>query len=191
VGLGLYTSEYQPISFTRDFYGHRLLPLQLTLGYQLRPRLAVQASVAYSGSESGYSKFPSTPQPLPGLGDDFVVTSARHNLSVAVLGRYTLTRQAARRLQVDALAGATLAKQYFIKPEYSYPANGGGPYYITGYTHSQVTGVLLTAGAALRYRLVLGLDAAFESTANVDLRGNFSGLSSSLALGLRYSFRKT
>jgi hypothetical protein len=51
--------------------------------------------------------------------------------------------------------------------------------------------VLLTAGAALRYRLVLGLDAAFESTANVDLRGNFSGLSSSLALGLRYSFRKT
>lgn len=111
VGLGLYTSEYQPISFTRDFYGHRLLPLQLTLGYQLRPRLAVQASVAYSGSESGYSKFPSTPQPLPGLGDDFVVTSARHNLSVAVLGRYTLTRQAARRLQVDALAGATLAKQ--------------------------------------------------------------------------------
>lgn len=51
--------------------------------------------------------------------------------------------------------------------------------------------MLLTAGAALRYRLVLGLDATFESTANVDSRGNFSGLSSSLALGLRYSFRKT
>ncbi|NML63828.1 hypothetical protein HHL22_01290 [Hymenobacter sp. RP-2-7] len=190
VGLGLYISEYQPLSFDATRYAERLLPVQLTVGYQLRPRWAVQGSAAYSGYQSGYSQPASYPTPLPDVFTEFVLTSSRRNLSVAGLGRYTLTRKAARRLQADALGGATLVKQWFISGNYSDAPNGAGVYYLTGYTHRQVVGVLLTAGAALRYRLVPRLDATFEGTANVDLRGNFSGLSSSLALGLRYGFGK-
>ncbi|MDQ2794220.1 MAG: hypothetical protein M3Y12_09455, partial [Bacteroidota bacterium] len=51
VGLAAYSSYYQPLGgLSLANRSSVRVPLQLVAGYQLRPRLAVQVGVAYSGT---------------------------------------------------------------------------------------------------------------------------------------------
>ncbi|MGI4874082.1 MAG: hypothetical protein ACRYFX_23225 [Janthinobacterium lividum] len=107
VGLGLYNSQYHTLRLESDAY--RDVPVQLTLGYQWRPRLAVQASVAYSGLSYSYggSFFDvRTGQYYNPYGG----TNQRRATSTALLARYTLTRQLRHRVQFDLLGGGTLER---------------------------------------------------------------------------------
>ena len=59
VGLGAYSSFYQSLghaSVGSNDYSFRL-PVQLTAGYQLSPRLAVQVGVAYSSTNYHYDQW--------------------------------------------------------------------------------------------------------------------------------------
>jgi hypothetical protein len=56
VGLGAYSSYYQALGgLSQASRSSVRLPLQFVAGYQLRPRLAVQVGVAYSGTTNDYA----------------------------------------------------------------------------------------------------------------------------------------
>lgn len=88
-----------------------LLP-QLTAGWQLAPRLALQLGVRYAQQHDTYNfeqqRVDATERPY--LAPGYFAFQLR-SVAVPVLLRYTLTRDAARRLQVDALGGVTLLRR--------------------------------------------------------------------------------
>jgi hypothetical protein len=168
--------------------------VQAVVGYQLRPRLAVQLGLAYSGNRAAYaystsysSYYPSPPSTLI----DIVGTYSERSTTTSLLARYTLTRKLAHRFQADALGG--------IKVEYSRYRDVG-----TTTTHDQATPVvttfeypntynstLLSLGISLRCRLVSRLEAVYDLTFDQPISRN-SPYSrrpeATMALGLRYRF---
>lgn len=191
VGLAAYSSYYQPLG--RTYGGATRLPVQLTVGYQLRPRLAVQVGLAYSGITSHYDYESYYNPSATGYYHDESATTNRH-ASVSVLARHTLTRNPAHRMQFDALGGFTLEHS----TEYTRGTITDG---FTGtlrtYSFSDEsarTALLLTAGLSTRYRLGSRVDLNFDFTLNRSLTrpqeaylGQL-GLTGSAALGLRYRF---
>jgi len=191
-GLGLYTSSHHNLSSWGD--GARI-PVQAVVGYQWRPRLAVQLGVAYSGNRSDYaystsysSSYPSPPNTLT----DVAGTYTERSTTISLLARYTLTRKLTHRFQADALGG--------IKVEYSRYRDAG-----TYTTHDQATpavtpfeypatysSTLLSLGISLRYRVVSQLETMYDLTFDqpVSNGGSRYGLrpSASMALGVRYRF---
>jgi len=190
-GLAAYVSSFQSVgsTLTTGFP----VPLQAALGYQLRPRLAVQASVAYRGEAYTYSyssrDYFASGQVSPAY--EVSGTSRRRALSAAVLTRLTLTRQAAHRLQFDLLAGLTLEHLGYAWD--AVRTDSAAAPVASAYT-SHTTGLLVTAGPGLRYRFGPRLEASYNWLFSSSLAGFDNGTSyryrpsSSMALGMQYRF---
>ncbi|UOQ69147.1 outer membrane beta-barrel protein [Hymenobacter volaticus] len=181
VGVGAYTSDHE---YWGSRYGFPSThPLQLTLGYHLRPRLALQlsgVSAATKGSHAGLVPQTSGPA-LP-----YSQTYANRSTSLAALARYTFTRTASHRLQVDGLGGFTV-HHYTFDGTGSYP-DGNAPGGFGSYdNHSRTTDVYLTAGASVRYRLTSHLEAVADGMVSTNLQG-LRDVTQAGALGLRYTF---
>jgi hypothetical protein len=190
VGLAAYSSKYQNIG--GNSFRDLRVPVQVTAGYQLKPRLAVQVGVAYSQSVFDYSKQPSADYP-PGsliIADSHFGKSTWRHTSVSVLGRYTLTRQPTHRLQADVLGGIVLEKErYNIAYQYTTIDSTNAVY-----SSSQTTGGytyaiwLLTAGLSTRYQISRHFEAVLDATVNARFGSLTTPPSLSGALGLRYRF---
>ena len=124
-GLTVYSSSFQPLGGN---YYHTTVPVQAVVGYQLRPRWAVQVGAAYSGYRQEYSSLGRYAEPGGTNSYDFSYNGsyAMRKLSVALLGRYTLTRTPTHRLQVDALGGFTY-EHGSVRDAGTYASNQGGP----------------------------------------------------------------
>jgi hypothetical protein len=193
VGLAAYSSAYQGLE-GNAFRGGPRIPVQVAAGYQLRPRLAVQLGVAYSGvsySTFGISRYFITQGAPAGVYFDYSSQRKERNTSVALLARYTLTRQPAHRLQVDVLGGATMEVEHYAYSSVNtdslrvpvtsrYAENG------TNWAY------LVTAGPSVRYRFGRHLEALLDFTLSYDFdrshRPYSSLLTGATALGLRYRF---
>jgi hypothetical protein len=190
VGLAAYSSKYQYVG--GNSFRELRVPVQVTAGYQFQPQLAVQLGVAYSQSTFDYSKQESASYP-PGsfiVADKYFGKSIWRHTSVSVLGRYTLTRPSAHRLQADVLGGVTLEKErqttaYQYTTIDSTNAVHSSSQTMYGYTYAIW---LLTAGLSTRYRVSQHLEAVLDATLNARLGSLTSPPSLSGALGLRYRF---
>ena len=188
VGLGAYHSNFQNLSSWGPGDTGFRVPVQLTAGYQLRPRLALELGVAYSGRTAAYTGF---------LIDQTGTTSAQYSsthtdrtASGSALARYALTRQPTNRLQIEALGGFTLVHTnfYFKNSITDYASPGPPP---APYTERNASNhLLLTAGLGLRYRLSPRFALNFDITTNRNLNHpkTYNGYTGSAALGLRYRF---
>jgi len=195
VGLAAYSSAYQKLG--GGAYQSTRLPFQVAVGYQLRPRLAVQLGVAYSQQSYDYS-FNGNYSPGVGLPDvysGFRSQGTEHTMSGALLARYTLTRQPAHRLQADVLGGFTVVANRY-SASLLQTDSSRTPATIR-YAHSGTDfSYLLTAGASVRYRLGQRLEALLDFTLNYDIDRehhaavNTSEVTGATALGLRYRFGK-
>lgn len=191
-GLGIYNSNNQYIS--GNSVSDLSVPVQVTLGQQLRPRLAVQASVAYSQYTLQYSKFNSTNEITPTYhtANTYVGQSVSRSTTLSLLARYTLTRRTTHRLQVDVLGGATLEKhrstsayQHTFTATDSTGTRTTNSFNQQGYAYSLW---LLTGGLSARYRLSPHLEAVADATLNARLAGLGDPPTVAGALGLRYRF---
>lgn len=192
VGLAAYSSYYQPLS-GGAFRGTRL-PFQVTAGYQWRPRLAVQAGLAYSGTSYDYFNVGRT-YPGPGTTSyyyDYQGSSIQRNTSVSLLARYTLTRKPEHRVQFDAVGGFTWERASYR--DYGTRADSvQSSLIISNYDErSAVNRLLLTIGPSVRYRFGQHLELYYELLFNTSLASSqyyqLKGITSSSALGLRYRF---
>jgi hypothetical protein len=187
-GLALYTSANQ--SILGLYEGQRLnLPVQATLGYQLRPRLALQLSLAYSGQKSTYANTSSfiDSNALP-VTHDFTYTFSRRTTSALLLARYTLTRRASHRFQVDALGGLSL-------DHIAYRSTGTDTYIRQGiievvpYDHADAYNSLrINLGPSFRYRCTERLEVVYDVLFNALLTSSTRSYNTAMALGLRYRF---
>jgi hypothetical protein len=90
------------------------LPVQATLGYQLRPRLAVQLGLIYSGRKSAYaSEYKYTDANANTIHYSDNNRSTLRHYTVSLQARYTLTRKPEHRFQVDAVGGLSYDHQYY------------------------------------------------------------------------------
>jgi hypothetical protein len=194
-GLGLYTSSHQNLS-SWGIDGARI-PVQAVVGYQWRPRLAVQLGVAYSGNRSqyAYNYFYSPNYPAPaGAKTDVAGTYTERSITTSLLARYTLTRKLAHRFQADLIGGVKVEYSRYhdvgISTSYDQTATVIG---VTPYEYpSTYNSTLLSLGISLRYRVVSQLEAMYDFTFDqpVSNGGSRYGLrpSASMALGVRYRF---
>lgn len=181
VGVGAYSSKH-------EYWGRRdglpaTYPVQFTLGYQLRPRLALQlsgVSAATKGSTSGLVA------QANGMGLPYRRTYANRSSSLAALARYTLAGKPAQRFHVDGLGGFTLHRATFDGTG-SYPdSNAPGGY--GGYDlHTRDNDILLMGGVSVRYRLCTHFEAVADGTLSASLRA-MRDVTPAVAVGLRYNF---
>ena len=203
VGLAAYTSFYQPIGHpTAPYYSNFIrsssfrLPVQLTAGYYISPRVAVQVGLAYSTGTSQYyqtyvynSSTPATPSPFNSTEG----TSRQTQVAASVLGRYTLTANPAHRLQFDALGGFTFEHSNFRTQGY-YSDGSSGTAVSTPYDNTFARNtLLLTGGVGTRYRLGSRLALIYDFTVNKALNNEAAPYGSNVlttrhALGLRDQF---
>lgn len=189
VGLSAYSSYYNPLNRPATAIGLPL-PLQLTAGYQLSPRLAVQASAAYLGFHDHFATNQVAPSSTGYASYSIDQNATVRQASLAVLARYTLTRNLAHRLQFDALAGLGL-ERIITRVQGTQTDNFAGPAQRTDYDYSTSRNTwLLTAGLGARYRLCSRLELTSELLLNREIKLGTSGpaLSGAAALGLRYRF---
>lgn len=166
-------------------------PLLLSVGYQLRPRWRAEIGASYWRSQHNSSvTFIST----DGRLIEYSYDSKQWDAAVPVRARYTLTRQPARRLQVEAVGGVVVAvsrdNMHEAQLEQGQPR--------TKY-RGVIKGLGLAATLGAGARLGLGASRRAEVTADVLLNKNIQPLGRSnvpygngyellgtLALGLRY-----
>ena len=181
VGVGAYSSKH-------EYWGRRdglpsTHPVQFTLGYQLRPGLALQlsgVSATTKGSMAGLVA------QANGTGLPYNRTYANRSSSLSALARYTLTNAPAQRLQVDGLGGFTLHRSSFDGTG-SYP-DSNAPGGFGGYDmHSLDNDILLTGGLSVRYRVSPHLEAVADGTVSASLRA-MRDVTPAVAVGLRYRF---
>lgn len=198
VGLGAYNSYYQRIGgYSRYSNGGLRLPLQLTAGYQVHPRLAVQVGVAYSGGTSHYYENTLYQNATTGPNASYYTLDGdyiQRQVSVSSLARYTLTTNPAHRLQFDALGGFTLertsSRSRGTQTNYAAGSAATTSDYSFGYAQNTL---LLTGGIGARYRLSHRFELTYDFTVNKVLTngaapyGN-NTLTTGQALGLRYRF---
>jgi hypothetical protein len=191
VGLGAYHSNFQNLGSWRQGDTGFRVPVQLSVGYQLRPRLALELGVAYSGRttryayEGYYYDFTG-----PSYYNQYTNTTTERVTTLSALARYTLTRQPAHRLQFDVLGGFTLVHgNYYSRGSETNELSGTLQTEPFAY-HGSSNDLLLTAGLGLRYRLTPRLDLNFDLTTNRNLShpNTYNGYTGSAALGLRYHF---
>ena len=203
VGLAAYTSFYQPIGHpTVSYYPNFIrsstfrLPVQLTAGYYISPRVAVQVGLAYSTGTTQYAQTHVYNSPTPGAPSPFNSnegTSRQTQVAASVLGRYTLTANPAHRLQFDALGGFTFEHSNFRTQGY-YSDGSSGTAVSTPYDNTFARNtLLLTGGLGTRYRLGSRLALTYDFTVNKALTNEAAPygsnvLTTSHALGLRYQF---
>lgn len=193
VGLAAYHSNFQNLgSYRFGDTGFRV-PVQLMAGYQLRPRLAVELSAAYSGRTNRYA-YEGYYYDAAGNGynNKLTSTTTARTTSVSALARYTLTRQPAHRLQVDVLGGATLVHRSFYSRGSETNDFSGTLQTMPFSQCSAANDLLLTAGLGLRYRLTPRFGLNFDLTTNYNLNhpATFNTYTGSAALGVRYRLGK-
>jgi hypothetical protein len=199
VGLAAYSSYYQKLG--GDGYRSTRIPLQLTAGYQWRPRLAVQAGIAYSGASQSYSSvgrtYPNSGYPMPGVQGNYYDYNGRftgRSASISLLARYTLTRKPAHRMQFDLLGGFTWEHSSYR--DYGSRADSvQSSLVMSAYDdRSKANRLLLNLGPSVRYRFGQHLELFYDLLFNKRLASNqyyeIEGITSSSALGLRYRFGK-
>ena len=109
MGLSAAVSGYQ---LPTGSYANVISPTP-TMGAQLRPRWAVQASALYFQQNDSYD-YTGLLFINGGLHQGVSVsTSRRHTVAVPVLARYTLTRRSVQRFRVDVLVGATVVRSTY------------------------------------------------------------------------------
>lgn len=186
-GVALYTDGWQALgSF---YHGQFRAPVQATLGYQLRPRLAVQVGLAYSGARGDDS-----------YTDDYLdsnrnvtnylstVSYSRRAYSTSVLARYTLTRKDAHRFQVDVLAGPSF-NHYTSRFANTQIITSQGTTSVSSYNQLyNYNGLLVNLGPSFRYRLGGRVEATYDLLFNVSLTNSSHSTDASMALGVRYRF---
>lgn len=191
-GLGVYSSSHQNLS---SWGSGARVPVQAVVGYQLRPRLAIQLGVAYSGNRSNYaydysysSYYPAPPSTIIAVAG----TSKERSTTASLLARYTLTRKLTHRFQADLVGG--------VKFEYSRYHDAGTQTshdqptpVVTAYEHpSTYSSTQLSLGPSLRCRLVSRLEAVYDLTFDQPISTGSSRyglrLQATMALGLRYRF---
>jgi hypothetical protein len=185
-GLGIYNSSHQNIS---SWGSGTRIPVQAVVGYQLRPRLAVQLGLAYNGNRDTYD-YQHVYSALGTLPTYASGTSIERSTTTSLLVRYTLTRKLQHRFQADLLGG--------VKVEHSYFSNAGGYFdnsqaLPTPFDYSSTyNSTLLSLGASLRYRVVSRLEAVYDLTFDQPISNGYAryGLrpQATMALGLRYHF---
>ena len=192
IGLAAYSSYYQMLGGQP---GSKVnVPLQLTAGYQLCPRLAVQASLAYSGRSYSYSNAGQyyTGASPAGAYKQFEGRSTYRNYSVSVLARYTLTRQLSHRMQFDALGGLGLENTTWRSRGIQSDSVQSTLIATTYDNHVSTTIAVLSLGGSARYRISNHLDLAYDLTFNRRVGSNTfhqpEFITSASALGLRYRF---
>jgi hypothetical protein len=198
-GIGIYTGSGYRIgrmntSRSIGTYSENTfqVPVQATLGYQLRPRLAVQFGLIYGGYKYDYaSEYDYTDSNTNSIHYSNNSRSTVRQYTASLQARYTLTRKLDHRFRVDVVGGVAYHHQ-------SYRGVGS-----QAYTNvSQGTTVVmnddgifhynesfLTVGPSLRYRFGQRLEAVYDLIFGIPFVVNtsFSPTSSS-ALGLRYRF---
>jgi len=192
-GLTAYSSSFQPLG-GRSYLGgssRATVPVQVVVGYQLRPRWAMQVGAAYTGYRQAYSYLGRYAEPGGTNAYDFSYNGSYtvRKLSLALLGRYTLTRKPAHRFQVDALGGLTY-EHSSLHDAGLFTSNQGGPLLTSDYGSVERQNRLLVGlGPGLRFRAARQLDVMLDVVFSSPLygSGNFD-LTSATALGLRYRF---
>lgn len=186
VGLGVAAGSPQsPVAS----FDNTLSPL-LTVGVQLQPRLAVQASAQYHQRKDSYFH-PGIFYFNGGLHQGISSsTDQQRAIAVPVLVRYALTRRAERHLQVDALGGFTLARSTY-RSKATTVDSLQNVVYNSDYNYTNNT-FYLNLGAGLRYRLGNHLALTGDLLLNLLLnRHTYNSISSTAALGLRYRFGRS
>lgn len=183
IGLAAYASNYLPIS--QVWQEGFLIPLQLTGGYQLTSRLAIQASIAYNGRSNAYAGLSSdaTPSGQP-LAYSYAGQYKQRLTSTSLLARYTLTPQAANRLQFDLLGGLVLVHDSYAS---SYSRTNGSSGTSTELTDYRTNNLLPTAGLGVRYRLTQHLQATSNLLLGLPVTGyGARKIAPSASIGLEY-----
>ena len=192
VGLAAYHSNYQNLGSWRQSDTGFRVPVQLTAGYQLRPRLALELGAAYSGRSGAYAFDRYLNQGTGGPVWYYLYSNTFTDriTTVSALARYTLTRQPAHRLQVDALGGLTLVHGNSYSRGFEASDFSGTFESVPFDRRSTHNDFLLTAGLGLRYRLAPRFELDFDLTTNRNLNNQrvYSGFTGSAALGVRYRF---
>ncbi|TGD77948.1 outer membrane beta-barrel protein [Hymenobacter wooponensis] len=182
IGVSAFTNFSQRLS--RELDKSTVPPLQLTLGYQLNPRWAVQLGAAYSSSPGSYSVNPRDANGNVVAG--YYSNNYRNTaLTLTALGRYTVTRNLNNRFQLDGIGGFTLDYETYKGRGYYYDVSQGAS--VAFDRSSKTYHKALSVGPSFRYRLFSGLEAVGEGTVNMDLRSP-RVVTTSGAVGLRYRF---
>ena len=191
-GLTAYSSSFQPLGGNNyKPSSQTTVPVQVVLGYQLRLRWAVQVGAAYTGFRQEYSYLGRYAEAGGANAYDFSYNGRYtiRKLSVALLGRYTLTRTPTHRFQVDALGGFTY-EHGSVRDAGTFASNQGGPLLTNDYgsvvrQHKLLVGL----GPGLRLRAATRLDILLDIVFSSPLYSSESfDLTSATALGLRYRF---
>jgi hypothetical protein len=180
-----------------------ILP-KLTVGWQLLPRLALQASVQYAKQNDTYSYVEGR---IDASGQIQFIPGSNNfrfqSLAVPILARYTLTKDLTRRLQADLLGGVTIVRRTtHFHNDVNIPSLDPTLPPITSLDHDRSsTDIHLSLGPSLRYRLGSHLEATADVLANYLTSkptsysgvGPFTGNSPSRfsaagSVGLRYRF---
>jgi hypothetical protein len=192
VGLAAYHSNFQNLSNWRHGDTSFRVPVQLTAGYQLRPRLALELGAAYSGRTTRYAyndDYLSSSGLTPSYYQYSSTTTIRVT-TVSALARYTLTRQPAHRLQVDGLGGFTLVHRNYYSRGLQIEDFFVSPQIVPFSIRGSINELLVTAGLGLRYRFTprFGLNLDLTTNYNLTQPDTFNEYTGSAALGLRYRF---
>jgi hypothetical protein len=191
-GLALYSGSYHSLGRSKALSSSTStyqLPVQATLGYWVRPRLAVQLGVVYSGRKNSYA---STDTYTDANSNTILFTSngrstLRH-YTASLQARYTLTRKSNHRFQVDAVGGVAYDHQYYRgvgSEEYTNVSKGTSTfdYHDDTFPYHETFVII---GPSFRYRFGQRLDVVYDLLLNQPL--NRQSNSGSMALGLRYRF---
>jgi hypothetical protein len=193
VGLAAYSGPYQAFSTTHRYRDNINIPVQATLGYQFRPRLAVQLGLTYSGYKNRFeSEYEYTNIDNYKIQYNGNIITAVRTFNTALLMRYTLTRKPAHHFQFDVLGGLTLIHQGVRvtgNETYSYADYPQSPSTIIDRNDSYPYNSLnATLGPEFSYRFRKRLEAVGDILFNLPITGTYRNLYSSVALGLRYHF---
>jgi hypothetical protein len=193
VGLSVYSGPYHYLGFPNIDGTKFRIPIQATFGYQLRPRLAVQLGLVYSGYKDNF-----------GYGYDYTDMNAykvhyegnstltRRNYSTSLLMRYTLTHKPAHHFQFDLVGGLILIQQRLhitTNETYSYVDYPQSPSTNVAYDNSDPFHSLnVNVGPSFRYRFGQRFEAVGDILFFLPLTNDYLRLDASTALGLRYRF---
>jgi hypothetical protein len=195
-GLGTYTGNnyrigrlIMPRSIGTYSKNTFQLPVQATLGYQLRPRLAVQLGLVYVGYKYDYaSEYDYTDVNANAIHYSNSSKTTVRQYTLSSQARYTLTRKLDHRFQVDVVGGVAYHHQ-------SYRGVGSQEYTNVSQGTTVVTNddasfpyneSFINIGPSLRYRVEQRVDVVYDLLMNQALTYNDRQVS--MALGLRYRF---
>ncbi|RZK97386.1 MAG: hypothetical protein EOO62_28110 [Hymenobacter sp.] len=187
-GLGLYSSSHQNLSSWGD--GARI-PVQGVVGYQLRPRLAVQLGVAYNGNRDTYDQSQYTYFGPGTLTAYQAGIYTERSTTTSLLARYTLTRKLQHRFQADLLGGGKFEHSFYRNAGTYFDSTQAAPTATSFNYSSTYNSTLLSLGISLRYRVVSHLETVYDLTFDQPISNNARyGLrpQATMALGLRYHF---